>query len=841
MKKFQQKACLRRAVAWQTATFLAAGSVFLPVSNFSALAKSGSRSHSQAGHAAVHKGKSPTGLDATTLDLINNGNWKEAEVRLEQLNSANNAADIDNGWLAFGYLFNNDCAKLDDLCKRAGVETVAVPTASGTSGTSSTSSTSASSQASTSAVTDTSNASPNVSPNANPNANPYALVMSAFAQSCHGRAEDARKTLTGLPRSYSDDVLCNFALAAVAGKQGLAGEAAAFLERTVELAPDFAWGYRTLAFLQQRWLKQPGKAEESYVKALSIAPELREARDAVVDLRLARNDFDGAEDISKSAIAENSHDPGNNYRLAQIYIQQWRLREAQEQLDQAILLDARNAKYYRARASVKRFRNDLNAAILDQQKAVDLSQDKAFELIELSAMNVLAGNKNRAADDLQQALKLEPNNQSAHDKLVTLLEEEGRNEDLVVEFKRALEKNPKDQKLHLSLGRAYAGLGKSSEAKTQFVEAQNIDPSDPEPHRQMGALYLKEKNFEKAAKEYTFVLNIIPTSVPDLVALGYCYSQNNDYMQAEAAYVTALALQQLLVQSSGPDRLDVMRSLASLLFSEGRYSDAASQFESIVAMDKTAAEQSFDGFRLAQAKALRDLNSASAKNLVESLAKLSDSQKAEQRDQVVDTLLKANRPEMAQALLDAGETTPEDKLDDQHRAARLLEQSNFQRLKGDYGKAIELATRAAAIKTLPAAQMSDVLVCLAHSQLNKGDLDAAQKSAESALDAYPKNSAAHVLAAKVSLRKNNPSLAIAQAKKALELNPYDARACLALGEAQSQTGQTKDAAGNYRKAAELYPALLEAHKLLLDSLKKLSLTDEAQKEAEQIAQMEKQQ
>ena len=562
MKDIQHRTWLRPLVAWQTSLLLLSGSL-LPVTTLAEAKSDGQKKHEPA---AKHnkrkkaKGESATGLDGSTLELVNNGSWKEVVSRLEQQTAGDTQAGTLDGWLAFGYLFNNDCGKLDDLGKKLSVSQTTSP------------------------------------------ANAYAIVIAAFSQACHGQAEGARKTLASMPSTYANDVFCNFALAAVAGKQGLAGEAAAFLQRTTDLAPDFAWGYRTLAFLQQRWLKEPAKAEDSYLKALAIAPDLKEARDAIVDLRLAKNDFDGAVDISRQAIEENPKDPNNDYRLAQIFIQQWRLREAQQELDQAIKVDPQNAKFYRARASVKRYRGDLNAAILDQQRAVDLGQDKAFELVELAAMNTLAGNKNKAADNLEEALKLDPNNQSAHDKLVSLLEEEGRYEDLVGEYKRSLEKKPKDERLHLALGQAYAKLGKLNEAKAQFVEAQNLDQSDPEPHRQMGALFIKDKNFEKAAKEYTFVLNINPTSVQDMVSLGYCYYQNDDFMQAEAAYVTALALQQLLVQNAGPDRLEVMRSLANLLFNEGRYSDAASQYESIVAMEKPGADQVFDSFRLAQPK-----------------------------------------------------------------------------------------------------------------------------------------------------------------------------------------------------------------------------------------------
>ncbi len=112
-----------------------------------------------------------------------------------------------------------------------------------------------------------------------------------------------------------------------------------------------------------------------------------------------------------------------------------------------------------------------------------------------------------------------------------------------------------------------SGSGKIADAEKEYVEAANLDGSDPEPHRQMGALKIKLGEFGAAAKEYTRALNINPSSVPDLVSLGYCYAENDDYMQAEVRYVTALALQQLLVQNIDvtSERLDIMRSLAVLL------------------------------------------------------------------------------------------------------------------------------------------------------------------------------------------------------------------------------------------------------------------------------------
>lgn len=91
---------------------------------------------------------------------------------------------------------------------------------------------------------------------------------------------------------------------------------------------------------------------------------------------------------------------------------------------------------------------------------------------------------------------------------------------------------------------------------------------------------------------------------------------------------------------------------------------------------------------------------------------------------------------------------------------------------------------------------------------------------------------------RVALLKGDSKAALSHAKRALDLNPYYPGAYLLQGDALIETGAIKDARASYRKAVELYPGSLDAHRALLQALKKLSLTEEAKHEEEQIAQLE---
>jgi tetratricopeptide (TPR) repeat protein len=79
-------------------------------------------------------------------------------------------------------------------------------------------------------------------------------------------------------------------------------------------------------------------------------------------------------ELAKQAIVLDGKHGASHFRLAQIYIQQWRLNEALEQLNMAIADDASNAKFFRNRASVKKMKGELESAIADQQVAVHLER-----------------------------------------------------------------------------------------------------------------------------------------------------------------------------------------------------------------------------------------------------------------------------------------------------------------------------------------------------------------------------------------------------------------------------------------------------------------------------------
>ncbi len=739
-----------------------------------------------------------SGLDAKTFKLINQGNWKAAAARLESLTHSSNKPTRNHAWLAFAYMFLNQCGDLKSLSEK--IEKPKVTEDNGA----------------------------------------YIVVIDAFKQVCEGKPEAAGEILKLLPKAHVNDSFINFALAAVAGKQGKASAAAEHCKRAVELDPDFAWGYRTLGYLQSRWLNQPQEAEKSFAEAVRLEPEQGEVRELLINERLARNDFDGAIDLALSGVNANKKDGKSHYRLSQIYVQQWRLREALAELELAIEADPSTATYYRTRGTIRKYQGDLPAAIADQKKAVELSKDKPFELVELANMYSANTDSSNAIASLNEALKIDPTNSGAQKALIALLGKEKRFDALIDAYKNAIKSQPKDGALHFNLAETLHTLGEDDEAIVEYKEAANLDQKDARPHRRIGAIYSAKRDFEKAEEAYRRALNINPGSVRDLVALGFCYAQRENYLQAEAGFVTALALQQLMGNASpeDPKREDVIRSLASLLIVEGRYADARAQFESLYGMTRETDKGAGDKYLVQQSRLLSDRRDDSAKELIAGFKTLPENTQAGFRYTLVQTLLKAGKADLAlEEIKDlSAEQLAEDPRWQSLKARALRLKGSLPEAKAEIEDAITAASKLGEGKEVLVAEM---LLEKARILLEAGSLKEAEDSANQALAKYDKIYASYLVLGQVRLKQNDATAALELAKKAIEQNPYFTDAYILAGDSYLKLGKPKDALENFKKATEIYPGFVNAQKALLRGYKALSLNDEVAKLQQQIEQMEK--
>ncbi len=737
------------------------------------------------------------GLKKDELHLVNQGRFAELADKLSTRLGSENGTGREAAWLAFAYLYLQKCDQLKQMSGSFGGAAGAVA-----------------------------------------GGDINSTLIRSFSLLCDKKTDLAEKELQTIPAAAMNDAFVNYAFATLAGKQGKPQVAIAYTKRAVELAPDFAWGYRTIAFLQEKWLNQPNEAAKNYAKALQIEPKLTEVAVSLINFDLANNDYDQAIAVARDAIKHDGKNSVNYYRLADIYLRQWRLQEAAQQLNKAISLEPSNSEYHRLLALILQRQGDMDAAIAEQKTAVSFGKNKADAMVDLAGMQIAAGKQEEAVATLKEALDLDANNINAATVLTNLLVQMKHFDELAATLNKCAAKLPKNEALRLHLGDALVAAGKTDQAIEAYKEAANLNPNDPEPHTRIASLLTDKKDYENAAKEYTRSLNINSNSVPNLVALGGCEAEMDDYLKAEAAFVTALALHQLTQPADStapPTRTQIIRGLAALLFREGRYADAASQFVSLCEMDKDPATRNLNKFMYAQAVALRDLNKDSFKQLEQAYADLSGEEKTSQKINYIDTLLRSKHYDQALTLLNVDEAAlSKDPL-------YCICLSRAYAGKGDLAKAQEMAKKALAICDKENSPHSDAFCQLGEVLFAKGDLEEAEKNANNALGINAKAFRAYGLLSNIAMKRKQPKLAGEAANKALEIDPYYVDAYLLLGDAQVAQGDLKGAMTTLRKAVDLYPGLPKAHQALLAVLEKIDSKDEISREQSIIAELKKKQ
>jgi tetratricopeptide (TPR) repeat protein len=295
-------------------------------------------------------------------------------------------------------------------------------------------------------------------------------------------------------------------------------------------------------------------------------------------------------------------------------------------------------------------------------------------------------------------------------------------------------------------------------------------------------------------------------------------------MQAETAFTTGFAMLQLGATTgiqSTVNPVDILRSLGSVLLTEGRYREAVLNFEQVVASDKDGDQKKLDQFSLAQSKSLRDRTSDSLKDLQTSFNALDHDAQLSNLSDLVETYVDLGKKDL---VLESVKKFPEPELKDKAPLAlsnAWLMEDRFKEAKDDQ------------------ETVASAYVQLAKAMIREGDRQSAVDALQKASENNPKDFDALVQLGKLYLteKKNNESQQSAQ--KALEVNPYCVPAFLLIGENYAAMNKLKDAETNFQKAAELYPTSLEVHKALLSVFQKQSKSTEAQREQEIISNLSK--
>jgi len=193
---------------------------------------------------------------------------------------------------------------------------------------------------------------------------------------------------------------------------------------------------------------------------------------------IGRKDFAGAAQICSDYLNDNPDNAAVRFQLGYAYSALGKMHEAEDEYRQAIDLDPKMGVAY------------LNLGV-----------------------TLLDSDPKDAADTLQKAIELMPDQPRPKYALGLALEHQGNDDAAIAQFRAALALNARDFPSQLELARAFLHARKLADAETEFRKALTTEPDSGAAHLGLAQTYFDQKKTAEASNELTQYLQTNPKDV----------------------------------------------------------------------------------------------------------------------------------------------------------------------------------------------------------------------------------------------------------------------------------------------------------------------------------------
>jgi len=259
--------------------------------------------------------------------------------------------------------------------------------------------------------------------------------------------------------------------------------------------------------------------------------------------------FAEARVLFEASVQSNPNDPEVHYQLARVLLFTRNSDDAEDQIDEALKLNDKVARYHFLRGQIlgerARDANVFKQGILAPKiknaflRSVEL--DPAF--IEgrvglynyyVMAPGIMGGSDEEALKQVAEVEKLD--SQRGHLLRANYHQRKKEYDQAEEELKKIISAAPVKIVGYKSLGYFYLSQGKYLEAKAQFEKYAQLDPRNPDAYGCCGDVLLTEGKVDEAIEKYNFALSIDKNFSPSIFQLGTCYEKKGMKTKAIETY-----------------------------------------------------------------------------------------------------------------------------------------------------------------------------------------------------------------------------------------------------------------------------------------------------------------
>jgi len=221
---------------------------------------------------------------------------------------------------------------------------------------------------------------------------------------------------------------------------------------------------------------------------------------------------------SGKPIAAVQDDYQNAHDLLEHYYRPQALETAIPLLEKTVAQDPHFAPAFAdlGRANVLQFIQQRDTKYIEPARqaslqALTLKPDLASAHVSLGMLYTWTGKNDLAAQELDQALRLDKYNAQAYGAQAELFYRQGRNEEVEATLQKAVSLAPEEWALLQQLGLYYLETGKLAQSAEQYQKAANLVPDNPRAYNNLGIVYQKQGKLVEAEAAFRKSIDLEPT------------------------------------------------------------------------------------------------------------------------------------------------------------------------------------------------------------------------------------------------------------------------------------------------------------------------------------------
>lgn len=355
-------------------------------------------------------------------------------------------------------------------------------------------------------------------------------------------------------------------------------------------------------------LSQLERAEESFTEAIKMDPAMADAYNALGVVLTKRRRYDEAIELFTKALELNPNDAGFRINVALAYHLQGRSEDAEQAYQLAVdtnsdfagvldflsggtgkgttkrdpLQKIASEKAYEDGAAFLRL-DRLDRAVEQFDRALSLDPNNAEAL---NAKGVIATRQRRYDDALglyKQASSIQPGNAGYHANLAITYHLQGRKDDAILAYRKAVELDPgMDGQLDFITG----GKPLQSVAVTSMPATRTVGPLQKiasEKAYDDGAAFLRLERLDRATEQFDRALSLDPNNVDAMNGKGVAATRSRDYAEAVKMFTQAI--------EKAPNNGGFLINLAIVYHLQGNGVKARETYEKAKQLDGSLAGQ----------------------------------------------------------------------------------------------------------------------------------------------------------------------------------------------------------------------------------------------------------